>query len=117
MTTASIGCLSPGITDYAIYMLDLDGRVVNWNAGAERFKGYTAQEIVGHHFSRFYTEADRASGLPEHALHTAATEGKFETEGWRVRKDGTTFWATCGDRPDPRSGWGAGRFRQDHPRP
>ena len=85
--------LVAGITDYAIYMLDLDGRVVNWNAGAERFKGYMAQEIVGHHFSRFYTEADRARGLPEHALRTAATEGKFETEGWRVRKDGTTFWA------------------------
>ena len=82
-----------GITDYAIYMLDVDGRVISWNAGAERFKGYAANEIVGQHFSRFYTEADQAAGLPQRALHTAATEGKFEAEGWRVRKDGSTFWA------------------------
>jgi PAS domain S-box-containing protein len=85
--------LVDAITDYAIYMLDLDGRVTNWNLGAQRFKGYLPGEIIGQHFSRFYTEEDRAAGLPERALRTAKTEGKFETYGWRVRKDGTRFWA------------------------
>lgn len=85
--------LVDAIRDYAIYMIDLDGCVVNWNAGAQRFKGYTASEIVGENFSRFYREEDRADGLPQRALRTAATEGKFEAEGWRVRKDGSTFWA------------------------
>ena len=74
-------------------MLDPEGHVTNWNAGAERIKGYLADEIVGQHFSRFYTEEDRAAGLPQHALETAAREGRFEREGWRVRKDGTPFWA------------------------
>ena len=81
------------ITDYAIYMLDRHGIVSSWNPGAERFKGYVADEIVGQHFSRFYTEEDRAAGLPELALRTAAEEGRFEREGWRVRKDGSRFWA------------------------
>lgn len=85
--------LIEAITDYAIYMLDADGIVSSWNPGARRFKGYEASEIVGEHFSRFYTEADRAAGLPQRALETAAREGKFENEGWRVRKDGTRFWA------------------------
>ena len=85
--------LVDAITDYAIYMLDIDGRVSSWNAGAQRFKGYTADEIIGEHFSRFYTDQDRASGLPLRALQTAATEGRFEQEGWRVRKDGAQFWA------------------------
>ena len=85
--------LVESITDYAIYMLDTNGCVVNWNAGAQRFKGYTAAEIVGEHFSRFYRDEDRAEGLPERALATAAAEGKFEAQGWRVRKDGSTFWA------------------------
>jgi PAS domain S-box-containing protein len=85
--------LVSGITDYAIYLLDVDGRVVNWNAGAQRFKGYTAEEIVGQNFARFYKPADQGKGLPQRALQTAAAEGKFETEGWRVRKDGSTFWA------------------------
>ncbi|MEP7006974.1 MAG: PAS domain S-box protein [Sphingomonas bacterium] len=85
--------LVESITDYAIYMLDLDGRVANWNAGARRFKGYSAKEIVGEHFSRFYTEEDRAAGLPELALATAARAGVFEAEGWRVRKNGERFWA------------------------
>jgi PAS domain S-box-containing protein len=85
--------LVESITDYAIYMLDLDGRVTNWNAGARRFKGYTAAEIIGEHFSRFYLEEDRASGLPERALATAARAGTFEAEGWRVRKNGERFWA------------------------
>jgi PAS domain S-box-containing protein len=81
------------ITDYAVYMLDRDGYVATWNPGARRFKGYEPEEIVGHHFSRFFTEEDRAAGLPERALQTAAAEGRFETEGWRVRKDGTRMWA------------------------
>jgi PAS domain S-box-containing protein len=85
--------LVQGVTDYAIYMLDPDGRVTNWNVGAERIKGYLTDEILGEHFSRFYTEEDRAAGLPNIALETAAREGRFEREGWRVRKDGTQFWA------------------------
>jgi PAS domain S-box-containing protein len=86
--------LVSGIRDYAIYMLDPQGRVASWNAGAERFKGYTAEEVIGQHFSRFFTPEDRAAGLPERALATALAEGKFESEGWRVRKDGTRFWAS-----------------------
>jgi PAS domain S-box-containing protein len=82
-----------GVTDYAIYMLDRGGRVANWNLGAERIKGYAPQEIIGRHFSTFYTEEDRAAGMPEHALATALKDGRFEREGWRVRKDGTRFFA------------------------
>jgi PAS domain S-box-containing protein len=85
--------LVDAITDYAIYMLDPEGRVTNWNAGAQRFKGYLADEIIGAHFSRFYTDEDRAAGVPARALETSAREGKFEAEGWRVRKDGSHFWA------------------------
>ncbi|WP_206524708.1 PAS domain-containing sensor histidine kinase [Devosia sp. 1566] len=85
--------LVSSIVDYAIYMLDRNGTVVSWNAGAQRFKGYEASEIIGHHFSRFYTEEDKATNLPARALRTAAEEGKFEQEGWRVRKDGTRMWA------------------------
>jgi PAS domain S-box-containing protein len=86
--------LVQGVTDYAIYMLDPQGHVTNWNAGAQRIKGYAATEIVGQHFSKFYTEEDRATGLPYRALETASREGKFEAEGWRLRKDGTRFWAS-----------------------
>jgi PAS domain S-box-containing protein len=85
--------LVQGVTDYSIFMLDPQGHVTNWNAGAQRIKGYDESEIVGRHFSQFYTEPDRANGLPKRALETAAREGKFEAEGWRVRKDGTRFWA------------------------
>jgi diguanylate cyclase (GGDEF)-like protein/PAS domain S-box-containing protein len=85
--------LVQGVTDYAIYMLDPDGRVSNWNAGAERAKGYIAAEIVGQDFARFYSEEDRRNGLPQKALEIARTEGKFESEGWRYRKDGSCFWA------------------------
>ena len=86
--------LVQGVTDYAIYMLDLDGRVSNWNAGGERIKGYAASEIVGQHFSCFYTPEDCARNEPARALATAEAEGKYETEGWRLRKDGTRFWAS-----------------------
>jgi PAS domain S-box-containing protein len=86
--------LVQSVTDYAIYMLDPDGRVSSWNAGAERFKGYTADEILGQHFSRFYLEEDREAGVPRTALETAEREGRFEAEGWRVRKDGSRFWAS-----------------------
>jgi PAS domain S-box-containing protein len=85
--------LIDAISDYAIYMLDPKGHVVSWNPGAERFKGYRAHEILGQHFSRFYTPEDVATGMPERVLHIAATEGRFEKEGWRVRKDGSRFWA------------------------
>jgi PAS domain S-box-containing protein len=86
--------LVEGVTDYAIYMLDTDGRVTNWNAGAERIKGYTSSEIIGAHFSRFYTPEDRDVGLPDRALATARQDGRYEAEGWRCRKDGTRFWAS-----------------------
>jgi PAS domain S-box-containing protein len=85
--------LVEGVVDYALYMLDPNGVITNWNTGAERIKGYTAAEIVGQHVSRFYTPGDRAAGVPLKGLMTAATEGRFEAEGWRVRKDGTQFWA------------------------
>src|SRR5688572_27794597 len=82
------------VTDYALYMLEPDGRVATWNPGACRFKGYEADEIIGQHFSRFFTDEDREAGLPSRALRTASEEGKYESEGWRVRKDGTRFWAS-----------------------
>ncbi len=85
--------LIDAVTDYAIYMLDPNGIVSSWNSGAQRFKGYTEKEILGSSFSRFYTEADRAAGLPQRMLQTAEQEGRCEAEGWRVRKDGTRFWA------------------------
>ncbi|MBL0935199.1 MAG: PAS domain S-box protein [Rhizobiaceae bacterium] len=84
--------LVESITDYAIYMLDPKGIVASWNAGAERIKGYKSEEIIGRQFSVFYTPEDRAVGKPDHALQTAASEGRFEAEGWRLRKDGTRFW-------------------------
>jgi PAS domain S-box-containing protein len=85
--------LVEAVTDYAIYMLDPDGIITSWNAGARRFKGYEASEIIGQHFSRFYTQEDRDSGLPARALEISRRTGKFESEGWRVRKDGSQFWA------------------------
>jgi PAS domain S-box-containing protein len=85
--------LVDAITDYAVFMLDRNGVVTSWNPGAQRFKGYEPREILGKHFSRFYTEEDRAAGLPAEALRQAVEEGRFEREGWRVRKDGTRFWA------------------------
>jgi PAS domain S-box-containing protein len=85
--------LVSAIHDYAIYMLDAKGYIVSWNAGAARFKGYTADEIIGSHFSRFYLPEDREAGVPDRALLTAEATGTFQAEGWRVRKDGSRFWA------------------------
>ncbi len=86
--------LLDAVKDYAIYLLDRHGNVSSWNTGAERFKGYTASDIIGQHFSRFYTEPDRAAGMPARALRIAAEAGTFEAEGWRVRKDGSRFWTS-----------------------
>ena len=86
--------LVASVTDYAIYMLSPEGIVSTWNAGAQRFKGYTADEIIGQHFSAFYTPEDKANDKPRRALATARSEGRFEDEGWRVRKDNTCFWAS-----------------------
>jgi PAS domain S-box-containing protein len=82
------------IRDYAIFLLDPDGRVASWNAGAEHIKGYTAEEIIGREFSIFYTDADRERDHPRHELEIAARDGRYGEEGWRVRKDGTWFWAS-----------------------
>ena len=85
--------LVQSVTDYAIFMLDKGGYVSSWNVGAERIKGYAANEIIGKHFSSFYTQADREAGMPQKNLVLAATEGRVESEGWRVRQDGSRFWA------------------------
>src|SRR5436309_7102592 len=84
--------LAAAATEYAIFTLDNDGFITTWNPGAERLKGYTRDEIVGQHFSRFYPAEDVARGKPEHLLAIAVAEGSVEDEGWRVRKDGTQFW-------------------------
>jgi PAS domain S-box-containing protein len=86
--------LVQGVKDYAIFMLDPQGRIATWNSGAERIKGYDADEIIGEHFSRFYTEGEQREGVPMRGLLRAATEGRHEAEGWRVRKDGTRFRAS-----------------------
>jgi PAS domain S-box-containing protein len=83
-----------GVTDYALYMLDPNGIVSNWNIGGQRIKGYLPEEIIGQHFSRFYSEADQAAGRPARALQFAIDHGRYEEEGWRVRKDGSFFWAS-----------------------
>jgi PAS domain S-box-containing protein len=93
-SSAQFAILVQSIKDYAIYTLDKAGRITTWNSGAERIKGYTRDEIIGQHFSCFYTDLDRKSGLPMKALHQAAADGKLEEEGWRVRKDGSQFWAS-----------------------
>jgi PAS domain S-box-containing protein len=85
--------LIDAVVDYAIFQLDESGRIATWNTGAQRIKGYTESEIIGKHLSTFYTEEDQKSGVPQRALETAGQTGKYEAEGWRVRKDGTKFWA------------------------
>jgi PAS domain S-box-containing protein len=86
--------LVDGVREYAIYMIDVSGRVMSWNSGAARIKGCTSEEILGQHFSIFYTEADLENGIPTVSLQRAAQDRKFEAEGWRRRKDGSTFWAS-----------------------
>ncbi len=90
----SFRLLVEGVVDYALYMLDPTGVITSWNVGGQRIKGYSPNEIVGQHFSRFYTETDRANGKPQRALKIAREQGRYEEEGWRVRKDGTFFWAS-----------------------
>ncbi|HET6397020.1 MAG TPA: PAS domain S-box protein [Pseudoxanthomonas sp.] len=96
--------LIESVTDYAIYMLDRNGCVASWNPGGQRIKGYEASEIIGQHFSRFYTPEDCVAGVPQRALATAAREGRYTSEGWRVRKDGTRFWASVVIDPIRRDG-------------
>jgi PAS domain S-box-containing protein len=91
---AQFRLLVEGIEDYAIFMLDPHGHITNWNRGAERIKGYSSAEAIGRHFSMFYTRDDQRAGRPAEALETAAGVGKFEAEAWRVRKDGSRFWAS-----------------------
>ena len=94
-----LGLLVNGVADYAIYMLDPQGNVTSWNDGGRRLKGYRTEEIVGQHFSCFYTEDDRKASVPKQVLETALREGKYEGEGWRVRKDGSRFWASVAINP------------------
>ena len=86
--------LVDAVQDYAIYLLDIEGRVVTWNAGAQRNKGYLESEIVGHSFAKFFRPEDIAGGVPAQILATAAATGRFAGEGWRVRKDGSCFWVS-----------------------
>ena len=118
--------LISGIADYAIFLLDPDGRVKTWNKGAERIKGYLPHEIIGKHFGVFYTPEDQAASLPEAVLRTAGETGRFEADAWRVRKDGSRFFANVvvdalrtddGRRAWPSCRrWAPARLRQDHPR-
>ncbi len=85
--------LIDSVIDYAIYMIDLDGHIASWNSGAQRLKGYAPEEVIGRPFSRFFTQEDQDQQLPQQALEIAAKEGRFEMEGWRVRRDGSRFWA------------------------
>src|SRR5438067_510839 len=88
-----LALLVDAATDYAIFTLDTDGYVTSWNPGAERLKGYTPDEIIGQHFTRFYPDEDVRSGKCDRELEVAIAEGAIEDEGWRIRKDGTRFWA------------------------
>ena len=92
------------VVDYAIYMLDREGHIASWNPGGERIKGYRAEEVIGRHFSLFYTPEDVAAGEPERALRTAAETGRYEAENWRMRKDGSRFWASVVIDPVLRDG-------------
>src|SRR5262249_21880610 len=86
--------LVESVTEYAIFLLDPTGRITNWNSGAERMKGYRADEIIGQHFSCFYSDEDRRNGAPERALRIAQDQANYRDEGWRIRKDGSRFWAS-----------------------
>ena len=104
--------LVSSIRDYAIFLLDADGHIVSWNAGAAALYGYGAEEVAGEHFSRFYPEEAQRRRWPQHELRSAAAEGRFEDEGWRVRKDGTHFWANSVITAAARRGWRAARIRK-----
>ena len=93
LASAELRAVADTIKDYAIFLLDSEGVVLTWNTGAQRIKGYAAGDIVGQSFSRFYTDEDRAARRPQQHLMVAAREGRIEVEGWRVRKDGSRFWA------------------------
>lgn len=93
MLDNSYRTLVDAVVDYAIYLIDVHGRITTWNPGARRLKGYAEEEVIGKHYALFFTEEDRRGGLPETALDIARREGRFESEGWRVRKDGGRFWA------------------------
>ena len=93
-TEDQLRLLVESVTEYAIFLLDTGGHIMSWNMGAQRLKGYTASEIIGCHFSIFYTPQDILSGHPQQELAAAADEGRYEEEGWRIRKDGTRFWAS-----------------------
>src|SRR5437899_7940150 len=93
LASAALRAVADSIKDYAIFLLDSEGVVLTWNTGAQRIKGYAAGDIVGQSFSRFYTDEDRAARRPQQHLMVAAREGRIEIEGWRVRKDGSRFWA------------------------
>jgi PAS domain S-box-containing protein len=95
VSDARFEMLVRAVTDYAIYMLDLDGNVISWNVGAERMKGYAESEIVGQHFSIFFVSEERAAGKPVRGLKIAAETDRWADEGWRVRKDGSRFWASA----------------------
>ena len=107
--------LIQSVTDYAIYMLNPAGVVTSWNAGAQRIKGYLAEEIIGKHFSQFYAPEDQQKGAPQMALEIAAREGRFEKEGWRVRKDGSKFWANVIIDPIRAPDGAHPRIRENHP--
>jgi PAS domain S-box-containing protein len=92
-TTERLGLLVEAVEEYAIFMLDPDGTIATWNTGAHRIKGYEAEEIVGRHFSVFYTDEEISAGKPQRELDQAKAEGRARDEGWRVRKDGSRFWA------------------------
>ena len=92
-TADRLRLLVDAVLDYGIFMLDTTGHIVSWNAGAQRLKGYRREDVVGRHFSLFYTPEAKASGWPDEELRRATALGRFEDEGWRVRKDGTRFWA------------------------
>lgn len=93
LSEAAFTLLVQGVLDYGIFMLDPQGYIISWNAGAERIKGYKAEDILGQHFSVFYPPEDQQSGKPQWELETAVVEGRLEDEGWRVRQDGSRFWA------------------------
>ena len=85
--------LVDAVVDYALYLLNPKGEIVSWNPGARRLKGYEAEEVIGRRFHNFFAPEDQAQGFPDHALEMATRSGRFESEGWRIRKDGSRFWA------------------------